>query len=130
VRRYKVGYEIRTELWKSHPNDKPCEIKAAYTHNGDYIGSSKNAHFLCKKRGIKPEKADSNNCVCSIGFCKKEQKYYGWSHRALCGFGIGDKIFQDRFGNDHTLFTKHGSVTIKTLEDAKKAAISFARYVS
>lgn len=29
---------------------------------------------------------------CNIGFCEKEQKWYGWSHRAICGFGVGSKI--------------------------------------
>lgn len=29
--------------------------------------------------------------VCCIGFNPKEQKWYGWSHRAMFGFGIGSK---------------------------------------
>jgi len=27
----------------------------------------------------------------SIGFSKANQKWYGWSHRAIAGFGIGDE---------------------------------------
>ena len=27
----------------------------------------------------------------SLGFSEKEQKWYGWSHRAIYGFGIGSK---------------------------------------
>ena len=30
--------------------------------------------------------------TCSIGFCQREQKWYGWSHRAIYGFGIGSTI--------------------------------------
>ncbi len=56
--------------------------------------------------------------------------WYGWSHRAVCGFKIGDKIFETNFGNSATPFTKHGSKPIKTLKDAKVAATRFAKYVS
>jgi len=49
----------------------------------------------------------------SIGFNEKEQKWYGWSHRAVASFGIGDKIFEEDFGDDNTPFVKHGSQPIK-----------------
>lgn len=89
VRRYKAGYVIKEEIWKSSPDDEGTIIRQAYTPEGDYIGSSKSAYRLCKVRGIKPEKSDPNHTVCSIGFCELEQKWYGWSHRAIYGFGIG-----------------------------------------
>ena len=92
VRKYIAGYEIRTEIWYRGDDEKGVEMKAAYTPVGDYIGSSKDAYFLCKTKGIKPEKADPKDDVCSIGFCEKEQKYFGWSHRAIYGFGIGDSV--------------------------------------
>lgn len=131
VRRYKVGYEIRTELWWHSPNDEPTEVKAAYTPSGDYIGSSRRANFFCKKRGINPEKASQDHCVCSIGFCKKEKKWYGWSHRAMCGFGIGDKLYEEEFTDDGSVpFIEHGSITIENMDQAKQAAINFASSVS
>lgn len=89
IRRYKSGYEIREEFWKTDPNDEGHIMRQAYTPSGDYIGDSKFAHRLCTKRGIKPEKSDPAHCVCSIGFSESEQKWYGWSHRAIYGFGIG-----------------------------------------
>ncbi len=64
------------------------------------------------------------------GFSEREQKWYGWSHRAVCGFGIGDRIFEPDFGDDKTLFTRHGSQPIKNMDDARKAAEAFADYVS
>jgi hypothetical protein len=67
---------------------------------------------------------------CGLGFSEREQKWYGWSHRAIVGFGIGDKIFEEDFGDDETPFTKHGSKTIRTLDDAKLAAERFSDYVS
>jgi hypothetical protein len=65
-----------------------------------------------------------------IGFSEKEKKWYGWSHRAICGFGIGDKIFEEDFGDDNTEYSKHGKKDIKNLEDAKQSAINFSDYVS
>jgi hypothetical protein len=61
---------------------------------------------------------------------EEEQKWYGWSHRAICGFGIGDRIFEEKYGNDNTPFVKHGRKKIKTLADAKLAASRFASSVS
>lgn len=83
-----------------------------------------------KSHGIEPEKSDPSHSVCSIGWSEKEQKYYGWSHRAMIGFGIGDKIFDPDFGDDETIYVKHGEKTIKNKEDAKISAIAFAEYVS
>ena len=99
--------------------------------SGHWIGNSKEARFLCAKRGLRNiQKAHKKHCVCSIGFHESEQKWYGWSHRAICGFGIGDMIFKERYGDDNTPFVKHGNKPILTMEDAKKAAINFAASVS
>jgi len=134
-RKYKAGYILRDEKWLSHFEDKPkghslLMKRMAYNLKDEWIGNSKEAYLLVVKRGIIPEKSKKSHCVCSIGFCNKEQKWYGWSHRALFGFGLGDKIFEEEYGNDHTLFSKHGRITIKNMNDAKKASIAFAESVS
>lgn len=101
------------------------------TDSGCWIGDAKTARYLCIKRGLRNvQKAEDSHCVCSIGFNKTEQKWYGWSHRAICGFGLEDMIFEERFGNDQTPFVKHGSKPIKTMDDAKISAIRFAESVS
>ena len=93
VIKYKIGYEVRHELIDgSDYGMEDYVMKSAYTPSGDYIGEPKWANRLCKVWGIKPEKANPSHCVCSIGFCEKEQKWYGWSHRAMCGFGIGSEV--------------------------------------
>lgn len=90
VRQYKAGYEVRTELIDdSEEGGSGFEMKSAYNPNGNYIGNSRDAYRLCKVRGIRPELAKPTNNVCSIGFCEKEQKWFGWSHRPIYGFGIG-----------------------------------------
>lgn len=130
----KYGYYKVKELVK--PNDSPSdqfEMDSYYTIDGDYyLGDEKMAKFICKKRGLVNVQPSLNGAgkVCSIGFDEKEQKWYGWSHRAICGFGLGDKIFEEKFGDDNTKFTQHGKETIKNLEQAKQAASNFAGYVS
>lgn len=92
VRKYKVGYEVRTELISGEMyGGGDFEIVSAYTDTGDYIGDSIRAYRLYKK-GIRPMKIDSTYKVCSIGFCDKELKWYGYSHRAIYGFGVGSKV--------------------------------------
>lgn len=88
-RNYKAGYVVRTETHQHGSGS--FEMKVAYTPEGNYIGDTKRAYRLCKTRGIKPQISKPDHNVCSIGFCDKEQKWYGWSHRAIFGFGIGSK---------------------------------------
>ena len=133
---YKAGYEVRTERFSGPdygvPEDESFMMRSAFTSDGEYIGTPKDARVLIVKRGIRPEKADPGHSTCSIGFCERDRKWYGWSHRALCGFGIGDKLF-DAFwesADDHTPFVAHGDVTIETLEQARQAASGFADMVS
>lgn len=161
TRKYKAGYEVRDELhgvefeaevlsqgkYIGRDTDKllillnketTVLVKSAYNSAGDYIGTKQVAHFLCSKKGIKPEKAKPSNNVCSIGFCESEQKWYGWSHRAIFGFGIGDRVKEGdctassgwtaEYLKDHPeddLSLPIG-FTAMTLEDAKRMAITFA----
>lgn len=92
-RKYKAGYVIKHELW-NHGDDEPTLMKSAYTTDGQYIGDTKLAYHLCKVRGIEPQFASPSHSVCSIGFCDKEQKWYGWSHRAMFGFAVGSEVKQ------------------------------------
>ena len=66
-------------------------LRNAYNNCGDYIGSPAQAEQLFKK-GINPELINDSYKVCSIGFSKTENKWYGWSHRAISGFSIGSKV--------------------------------------
>ncbi len=159
IRKYKAGYEVREELGQTNfeaiPMTEPITddlqelidcitskehviVKSAYTPNGDYIGTSKWAHYLISKHGIKPEKANPTHNVCSIGFCEKEQKWYGWSHRAIFGFGIGSEVkegdccacsgYIEEYLAEHpddNLSLPIGFVA-KDLIDAKRMAIAFA----
>lgn len=58
--------------------------------DGGLVGNASQALMLLRK-GIAPQKRTPDSLTCSIGFCDREQKWYGWSHRAMYGFGIGHK---------------------------------------
>jgi len=112
--------------------------------DGGYIGTPEDTyHYIFDLHISQIQKAHSNDNVCSIGFLEKEQKWVGWSHRAMRKFGIGDIVKEgDCFvisgytneyikdhpeGNDRTLPV---GFKAKTLKDAKKMAIAFADSVS
>lgn len=145
-RNYKAGYQVREERLTDDENP-PVTLRTAYTPNGEYIGTSVWAYRLCKVRGIKPELSPAPTCdgeprrVCSIGFSEKLQKWYGWSHRALFGFGIGDVVkegdccassgWTDEYLEEHPeadLSLPVGFEAV-TLDDARKMAIAFAESV-
>ncbi len=135
IRRFKIGYEVHAiEYSNAQYGGKGTLImKEALTPHGCYVGNTKWAHRLYNRFGMsKVQPADKEDNVCSIGFCASERKWYGWSHRAMCGFSIGDMLFKERMkgATDKTPFVKHGTVRIKTLGQAKLAARRFANYVS
>lgn len=66
-------------------------LEVAYTPDGDYIGDIEHAKLLCVRKGIIPQ-TFGNRQVCSIGFCEVEQRWYGWSHRAMFGFEVGSHV--------------------------------------
>lgn len=136
------AYVLKDERWRMDPSEDWTPIKAAYNKNGDHIGEYDDAIHLCDNKGILPELSDPDHNTCSIGFCEREQKWYGWSHRALFGFGIGDKVSEGDCsassgwvdgitpeGEPDPLVLPVGFVA-ETLDDAKRMAIAFAASVS
>lgn len=85
VKRYrKRKYEVRTELVGG------VFMKKAFTFAGVFIGSDALAYDLVVDRGIKVEPGPGG--VCSIGFCEKDGRWYGWKDWDIRGFGFGDII--------------------------------------
>jgi hypothetical protein len=141
--KYKAGYDVRYEEFSKdeYGTDEPFVMRSAYTPEGDYIGDPKMARFLVVKRGIKPEKSSPDRKVCSIGFSVEKNKWFGWSHRAIYGFQIGDVVKEgdcaassgwiDEYLAEHP--EEDLSLPIgfeaKTLEDTKRMAIAFAESV-
>ena len=126
---YTAGYEARTEMVDCGVSDGPMEMVNCYTPNGEWIGDKRLARDLCDKRGLTYiQKASPGDCVCSIGYSPAKRKWYGWSHRAIYGFGIGHIVRPGDCGYKEGMFA--GGNVIKTLADAKVAALAFAEDVS
>jgi len=138
-------YEIRHERWRFDASDEWMTMSdRAYTPTGDYIGDAERARVLCDEHGIAPERRTLDSSICSIGFSEKEQRWYGWSHRAIYGFGVGDAVDSEnhvcahsgwiggidpRTGEKDPLPLPVG-FTAQSLEDAKRMATAFAAAVA
>jgi hypothetical protein len=121
-------YIVRKELW-SMGFDKTTpatEMTSAYAKDGSYIGNEDVAKRLYEKYGIIPQRSTDKHTVSSIGKSETDGKWYGWSHRAIYGFQVGDKIKDGDCGFDPSV----GEYTIQTEQDAKVAAMNFAESVS
>jgi len=106
----RVGY-IKTEvpMERRTLNNMPrYSDKKAKVHFRDWMGMK-----MCSDTKHSVAKADADG------------KYYGWSHRAVYGFGIGDVVKADTCGNE-----TGKEYTIKTDDQAKQAAIAFAKDVA
>lgn len=123
----------RREIWSMEGND-PVELDAVYNVHGVYVGDKETADFLAEKC-IMPEPSKPTSSVCSIGFSHKDQKWYGWSHRAICGFRPGDTakegdcVCSKSLDPESDVSVPIGFVA-ETLNDAKRMAIAFADSVS
>jgi hypothetical protein len=123
---YKAGYELRNQLVTHDGGDHAIWLTSAYNVHGDYIGDAPTAHYLCVKRGIAPILRTPKSNVCSIGYCTRNGKWYGWSHRAICGFGIGSEVKKGSCTSDSLPV----GFTAIDIEDAKRMAEAFAASVS
>jgi hypothetical protein len=120
--------ECRDEIW-THDGIEPTPITACYTKENNYVGDIAFAKYLIGQC-IHPELASPEHSVCSIGYSRPKNMWFGWSHRACIGFTIGDKLFDPEFGDDTTPFIQHGRVVITNMDQARQSAVNFARDVS
>ena len=111
--------------------------------DGGYIGTENDYKYLVEqKRLILIQKAEKDDNTCSIGYSVEENKWYGWSHRALYGFGIGDVVKEGDLTNTSGFVEEYRiqhpdedmslpvGFKAQTLNDAKRMAIAFAKAVS
>ena len=105
-----------------------------------YIGTMQNYMSLTKMGNdmILIQKALPTHRTASIGFVPSECKWYGWSHRAIYGFTVGDVVSEGDLTNTSG-FVKEYEIQhpeenmalpvgfkAETLNDAKRMAIAFA----
>lgn len=82
------------EAIKKYDESKYFVMHSAYSKiDGGYVGVWEDAwRYKHKFNLTQIQKAEPTNNVTSIGFNEQEQKWYGWSHRALFGFGVGSTV--------------------------------------
>jgi len=112
-------------------------MRSARTNQGNYyLGSSRDAYCLFVTLGLTEVQPGPDCNVCTIGFSKSEGLWYGWSHRAIVGFGRGHRLFDPEWkpidGSDveEIDYRQRGENVITSFTEAKQAAIAFAEYVS
>jgi hypothetical protein len=125
--------------------EKECTKFVYYTSNvdGGYIGTEQEYKLLVEKyKFILIQKALPTNNACSIGYDPEANKWYGWSHRALCGFTIGDTVKEgdltatsgltDEYRIQHPEedYSLPVGYKAKDLNGARRMAIAFAEAVS
>lgn len=132
-------YNVR---WERAPMNGDYWYAVYSKIDGGSIGLPEDAYryYQLGLRAI--QKAHPENKVCSIGCNPEEGKWYGWSHRAMCGFKIGDTVkvgdccassgwtetyLKEHPEEDNSLPVGFGA---KTECDTKRMAIAFADSVS
>ena len=88
--------QIPYDVANDNPDSEWIMNSAFSTIDNGYIGNVEHAEDL-EARGIRPQLVqpfdpDQPGRTCQIGFCEAENKWYGWSHRAMFGFTIGSEV--------------------------------------
>lgn len=92
AKKIKYSPRYREELAKHNPKKYTAMFSVYSKIDGGYIGTVDDAYFY-HQRGIEQlQKIADDHNTCCIGFNKSENKWYGWSHRAMFGFTIGSEV--------------------------------------
>ena len=120
--------EMRLLKWYYEEKDPKMFMWIVNSDKGHYIGNIYDAYYTTDLTALTTVGGPGSGI--QVGYNKKNKTAYGWSHRAKCGFKIGDKLFEEDFGDDDTIYSQHGKKTIRTYADQMKAAANFAKHVS
>ena len=141
----KLPYDLYTPKDWTEEEVKALPDFVYYNSNVDngYIGSEREYKFLVEDKGlILIQKAEPSDNTCSIGYQPTENKWYGWSHRAINGFTIGSVVEEGDLTATSGLVKEYRvqhpeedmslpvGYIAKDLNGAKRMAIAFAKAVS
>lgn len=75
-------------------SEPSVDLEVAYVQYGRYFAYVGDIYKLLLERGITDQiqPARNDSTVCTIGFNPTEQSWYGWSHRAMLSFKVGDTV--------------------------------------
>jgi hypothetical protein len=136
-------------VWENIPGGDDTGEMWHYVYSkidGGEIGTPESAYALLQRGLCGIQKSKPENNVCSIGYkigkTAEDQKWFGWSHRAMYGFGIGDVVkegdccassgWTDEYLLEHPEEDTRLPVGFKaeSLEDCRTMAKAFAESVS
>lgn len=132
-------YDVR---WEKTPGSGNMWHAVYSKIDSGYVGRPEEAYKLLQQGIRDVQKSQDNHKVCSIGFHPEKQKWYGWSHRAMYGFGVGDVVSEGdccaSSGWTEEYLKEHPEEDISlpigfkayTLRDAKCMAMAFAESIS
>jgi len=65
---------------------------------GSYVGDINFGYSLAQMDLHYIQPAEDTLDICQVGYSHVERKWYGWSHRAMFGFGVGSKVKEGDIG--------------------------------
>lgn len=86
------GNILQVENVTAFESEPMTLLFVAYNPEGNYIGNAEQLQMLFERGIVEQIQPYAGSGCCSIGFAPTENKWYGWSHRTICGFGIGSNV--------------------------------------
>ncbi len=140
MRELRKHYDVR---WELAPHSAEDFWHCVYSSRDEgYVGTPEDAYRFLQRGITDIQKAHKSHKTCSIGYSPAETKWYGWSHRAMFGFTIGDVVkegdccassgWTKEYLEEHPEEDRSLPVGFKakSMVDAMKMAIAFAESVS
>jgi len=72
-------------------DEYPEPVRRVYTKEGILVGNEQNMKKVYEAVDY-AERSDSDMVACNIGFCIKENSWYGWTYSNMESFTIGSKV--------------------------------------
>lgn len=114
-------------MYSTNPDINDLTMESYYNEDGVFIDCVPSGLVqVLIEYEVEPIPRDPGHHMCSIGFSKKNQKWYGWSHRGMFGFGVGHKVTVEEA---ERLGVEVDSVA-ETLDDCRTLAIQYAEMAS
>jgi hypothetical protein len=138
LRTYNKDEDLTNEEYVNSLKDWNLYIS---TYDESYIGSDKRWEAL-SKRGFVMYQSYDKGSTASVAYCPSENKWYGWSHRAMYGFTIGDVVSEGDITATSGLIEEYEiqhpeenlslpvGYKATTMKKAKRMAIAFASAVA
>lgn len=92
------NYDVVTGIPSNCGEGEEFVITVCLSKQGYSLVYEKTANFICNELGIKPQPKSDTDKYCSIGYCERNNSWYGWAFRAnseritYCAFTIGSKV--------------------------------------